>query len=112
MKKIYLTTLEEKLQDFLFGYLSNQNMLTEDEIHAGLFLRQTKQILQKNSSTRYTIFFQNFIILLTMLALCSNLMEKDCFRLTVGFVTSQPVRWRDTVWAELAFSLTGKKFQC
>ena len=52
MKKIYLSTLEEKLQNFLFGYLSNQNMLTEDEIHAGLFLRQTKQILQKNSSTR------------------------------------------------------------
>lgn len=37
----------------------------------------------------------------------SHLLENDNFRLTVGFVANQPVMWRDTVWAELAFSLTG-----
>jgi len=52
MKAIYLHSLDEKLQDFLFGYLSNQNMLSEDEIHAGLFLRQVKQTLQKNMFER------------------------------------------------------------
>ncbi|XP_059487739.1 spatacsin [Neocloeon triangulifer] len=85
MKSIYLRTLEEKLQDFLFGHLSNQNMLTEDERHAGLFLRQVKHALHKNFKP-------------------SELTKTDYLRLTVGYITSQPILWRDTIWAELAFA--------
>ncbi|KAF4531595.1 hypothetical protein B566_EDAN010061, partial [Ephemera danica] len=37
LKNIYMNTSEQQLQTFLFGYLSNHEVLTEEEINAGLF---------------------------------------------------------------------------